>query len=100
MQYVGRCEMFVLIDVVSATKDVAASSEMPVPECSQGQLPSCLETYGVTHVIASDKGTRVRCLFQEDSIPALTRAPTEHAAVLVCQSLNGTLASDENACRR
>ncbi len=97
-QHFGHAEKFVLVDVDPITKETTASTEVTAPEHQPGLLPPWLKERGVNLVIARGMGSRAHSLFQAASIEVLTGAPTETAASLVRQYLDGKLVTGENAC--
>jgi ATP-binding protein involved in chromosome partitioning len=97
-QHFGHCEKFVMIDVVTGTKEVTATTEIPAPEHQPGLLPPWLKEHGVTLVIAGGMGSHARSLLQEASIEVITGAPQENATTLVRRYLDGTLATTERTC--
>jgi predicted Fe-Mo cluster-binding NifX family protein len=97
-QHFGHCERFALVDVDPMTRQVTASTEIAAPEHQPGLLPPWLKERGVTMVIAGGMGSRARSLFGEVSIEVLTGAPSESAATLVRQYLDGTLVTGECPC--
>ena len=97
-QHFGHCERFALVDVDPVTKQTTASTEVAAPEHQPGLLPPWLKERGVNLVIAGGMGSRARSLFQTVSIDVLSGAPSEMAATIVRQYLDGTLATGRNAC--
>jgi predicted Fe-Mo cluster-binding NifX family protein len=97
-QHFGHCEQFALIDVDPATKETKGATEVPAPEHQPGLLPPWLKERGVNLVIAGGIGGRAHSLFEAASIQVLTGAPSETAATLVRQYLDGTLVTGPSAC--
>jgi len=97
-QHFGHCERFALVDVDPVTKQTTASTELAAPEHQPGLLPPWLKERGVNLVIAGGMGSHAHSLFQTVSIEVLSGAPSETAATLVRQYLNGTLVTRQNAC--
>ncbi len=97
-QHFGHCEKFALVDVDPVTKRTTASTEVDAPEHQPGLLPPWLKERGVDLVIAGGMGGRAHSLFETVSIKVLTGAPSETAATLVQQYLDGRLITGENAC--
>jgi ATP-binding protein involved in chromosome partitioning len=97
-QHFGHCEKFALVDVDPITKRTTASTEVAAPEHQPGLLPPWLKERGVKLIIAGGMGSRARSLFGTESIEVLTGAPTETAATLVQQYLDGKLVTGGNAC--
>lgn len=97
-EHFGHCEKFALVDVDPAGRQATASTEVAAPEHQPGLLPPWLKEHGVKVVIAGGMGSRARALFQEASIEVLAGAPTETAATLVRQYLDGTLVTGPGAC--
>lgn len=97
-QHFGHCEKIALVDVDPATKQTGGSTEIAAPEHQPGLLPPWLKERGVNLVIAGGMGSRAHSLFQAASIEVLSGAPSETAAALVQQYLDGTLVTGANAC--
>lgn len=97
-QHFGHCEKFALVDVDPVTKETTASTEVAAPEHQPGLLPPWLKERGVNLIIAGGMGSRAHSLFQTASIEVLTGAPTETAATLVREYLDGKLVTGANAC--
>jgi predicted Fe-Mo cluster-binding NifX family protein len=97
-QHFGHCETFAFMDVDPVTKETTASIEVAAPEHQPGLLPPWLKERGVNLIIAGGMGPRAHSLFQTVSIEVLTGAPSDTAAVLVRQYLDGKLMTRDNAC--
>ncbi len=97
-QHFGHCEVFALIDVDPVTRQTTASTEVNAPEHQPGLLPPWLKERGVNLVIAGGMGSRAHSLFASVSIEVLSGAPSETAATLVRQYLDGTLVTGQNTC--
>lgn len=97
-QHFGHCEKFALVDVDPATKAITASTEVEAPEHQPGLLPPWLKELGVNLVIAGGMGSRAHSLFQAASIEVVTGAPSDSAAAIIRQYLDGNLVTGDNAC--
>jgi predicted Fe-Mo cluster-binding NifX family protein len=97
-QHLGHCEKFAFVDVDPVRKEILASAEVAAPQHQPGLLPPWLKEQGVTLVIAGGMGSRARSLFQQESIEFIAGAAAESASTLIRQYLDGTLATEENAC--
>jgi ATP-binding protein involved in chromosome partitioning len=97
-QHFGHCEKFALIDVDPLTKQITANAEMLAPEHQPGLLPPWLKERGVNLVIAGGMGSRAQMLFKAAGVEVLTGAPSESAATLVREYLDGKLVTGANAC--
>jgi predicted Fe-Mo cluster-binding NifX family protein len=97
-QHFGHCEKFALVDVDPATKAITASTEVEAPEHQPGLLPPWLKERGVNLIIAGGMGSRAHSLFQEASIEVVTGAPSDSAAAIIRQYLDGNLVTGDNAC--
>ena len=97
-QHFGHCEKFALVDVDPATKTITASTEVEAPEHQPGLLPPWLKERGVNLIIAGGMGSRAHSLFQEASIEVVTGAPSDSAAAIIRQYLDGNLVTGDNAC--
>lgn len=97
-QHFGHCEKFAMLDVADEANAVSAVTEIPAPEYQPGLLPPWLKDHGVTLVIAGGMGARALSLLQEASIEVITGAPSEDAATLARQYLEGALPSIERTC--
>ena len=97
-QHFGHCEKFALVDVDPVTKAITASTEVEAPEHQPGLLPPWLKERGVNLIIAGGMGSRAHSLFQEASIEVVTGAPSDSAAAIIRQYLDGNLVTGDNAC--
>jgi predicted Fe-Mo cluster-binding NifX family protein len=97
-QHFGHCEKFALVDVDPVTKEITASTEVEAPEHQPGLLPPWLKERGVNLIIAGGMGSRAHSLFQEASIEVVTGAPSDSAAAIIRQYLDGNLVTGDNAC--
>ena len=97
-QHFGHCEKFALVDVDPVTKKITASTEVEAPEHQPGLLPPWLKERGVNLIIAGGMGSRAHSLFQEASIEVVTGAPSDSAAAIIRQYLDGILVTGDNAC--
>jgi predicted Fe-Mo cluster-binding NifX family protein len=97
-QHFGHCERVALIDIDPLSKQITATTEVPAPEHQPGLLPPWLKEHGVNLVIAGGMGARAQSLFRAAAIEVLTGAPTESAATLVRQYLDGKLVTGTNVC--
>jgi predicted Fe-Mo cluster-binding NifX family protein len=97
-QHFGHCEKFALVDVDPVTKEITASTEVEAPEHQPGLLPPWLKERGVNLIIAGGMGSRAHSLFQEASIEVVTGAPSDSAAAIIRQYLDGILVTGDNAC--
>jgi predicted Fe-Mo cluster-binding NifX family protein len=97
-QHFGHCQTFALVDVDPVTKQTTASTEVAAPEHQPGLLPPWLKERGVNLVIAGGMGSRAHSLFESVSIEVLSGAPSETAATLVRQYLDGRLVTGQNTC--
>ena len=97
-QHFGHCEKFALVDVDPVTKKITASTEVEAPEHQPGLLPPWLKGQGVNLIIAGGMGSRAHSLFQEASIEVVTGAPSDSAAAIIRQYLDGILVTGDNAC--
>lgn len=97
-QHFGHCEKFALVDVDPVARQTTGSTEVAAPEHQPGLLPPWLKERGVSVVIAGGMGSRAQSLFQAASIEVISGAPTETAATLVRQYLDGTLVTGPGTC--
>ena len=94
----GHCELFALIEVDPAVKEIVKKTYVVPPPHEPGLLPRWLHEQGVRIIIAGGMGQRARSLFADYGIQVVVGAPAETPEKLVTAHLAGTLQRGENVC--
>jgi predicted Fe-Mo cluster-binding NifX family protein len=94
----GHCELFALVDVDPAEKQILKREDVEPPPHEPGLLPKWLAERGANVIIAGGMGQRAQGLFAEYGILVIIGAAADTPERLVGDYLAGTLQSGENVC--
>ena len=94
----GHCEVFVVLNTDSKTKEILSREYLTPPPHEPGVLPRWLHEQNVNVILAGGMGQRAQQLFEQQNISVVVGAPTEDPETLAAGYLAGTLCSGTNAC--
>ncbi len=94
----GHCEVFTVIDIDTASKEVVSSEEKIPPPHEPGVLPKWLHEQGVEVIIAGGMGMRAQQLFAQAGVDVIVGAPSGSPEDIAQHFMNNTLETGDNVC--
>jgi len=94
----GHCQVFVLIEVDEAKKEILNEEQLVPPAHEPGLLPRWLAEQKVSIIIAGGMGQMAQGLFTQNGIKVVVGAGSKSPKELVLDYLNNALETGSNLC--